>query len=49
MNLLHNLLVAVQIIARHDESLAAKYRQFKADQAAKVEAKNRALQEKLGS
>ncbi len=42
-------LLAVQIIARHDEGLAAKYRDFKADQAAKVEAKNRALQKKLGS
>ncbi len=40
-------LLAVQIIARHDEALAKRYRDFKSDQAAKVEAKNAALQEKL--
>jgi len=41
-------LLAVQIIARHDEKLAAAYRQFKTEQAEKVEARNRALKEKLG-
>lgn len=41
-------LLAVQIIARHDQKLAAAYRKFKADQATKVEARNRALQSKLG-
>jgi len=41
-------LLAVQIISRHDEKLAAAYRKFKAEQAEKVEAKNRALQDKLG-
>ncbi len=40
-------LLAVQIIARHDEKLAAAYRDFKADQAKRVEAKNAALQERL--
>lgn len=39
-------LLAVQIIARHDEKLATAYRRFKTEQAEKVEAKNRALQEK---
>jgi len=42
-------LLAVQIISRHDGELAAKYRRFKADQAAGVVARNKALQEKLGS
>ena len=42
-------LLAVQMIALHDEKLAAAYRQFKIDQAKKVEARNVALQEKLGS
>lgn len=41
-------LLAIQIIARHDERLAAAYRSFKADQAKAVELKNRALQEKIG-
>ncbi len=41
-------LLAVQIIARHDEKLAAAYRKFKTEQAEKVRAKNRALQDKLG-
>lgn len=40
-------LLAVQIIARHDEKLAAAYRKFKTDQAKTVEAKNKKLQEKL--
>jgi phosphoribosylaminoimidazole carboxylase PurE protein len=42
-------LLAVQIIARHDEKLAAAYRKFKADQAKKVADRNRKIQEKLGS
>lgn len=42
-------LLAVQIIARHDEKLAAAYRNFKSDQAKQVEAKNRALQERIRS
>ena len=42
-------LLAVQIIARHDETLAAAYRDFKMQQAQKVEARNRAIQEQLGS
>ena len=41
-------LLAIQIIARHDEGLAQKYRAFKADQASMVEKKNAALQKKLG-
>lgn len=40
-------LFAVQIIARHDEKLAAAYRAFKAEQAKAVTAKNAALQEKI--
>ena len=39
-------LLAVQIIARHNEKLADRYRSFKADQAKGVEAKNKALQER---
>ena len=42
-------LLAVQIIARHDEQLAAAYRTFKADQAKAVDTKNRALREKMGN
>lgn len=42
-------LLAVQILARSDDKLAAAYRDFKADQARKVEAKNRDLLERLGS
>ncbi len=42
-------LLAVQIIARHDEKLAAAYRKFKADQAGKVDARNKALKEKIDS
>ncbi len=42
-------LLAVQIIARHDEKLAGAYRKFKADQAKRVEANHRKIQEKLGS
>ena len=40
-------LLAIQILARKDEKLAASYRTFKADQAKKVEAKNKSLQEKI--
>ena len=40
-------LLAIQIIARHDEKLAAAYRKFKIDQAKAVEAKNKKLREKL--
>ena len=40
-------LLSVQIIARHDEKLAAAYRDFKSDQAKRVEAKNAALRERL--
>ena len=40
-------LLAVQILARNDEKLAAAYQSFKAEQAKKVEAKNKSLQEKL--
>lgn len=42
-------LLAVQIIARHDEKLAERYRSFKADQAQSVEAKNKALQKRIRS
>ena len=40
-------LLAIQIIARHDETLAAAYRRVKADQAKAVEAKTKKLQGKL--
>lgn len=40
-------LLAVQIIARHDEALAEAYRRFKSDQVNTVAAKNRALQERM--
>ena len=40
-------LLALQIIARHDEKLAAAYRRFKADQGTVVAARNERLQEKL--
>ncbi len=40
-------LLAVQIIARHDQKLAAAYRNFKADQAKRIEVKNEALQERI--
>ena len=40
-------LLAVQIIARHDDKLAAAFRDFKADQAKKVTDKNKALQERM--
>ena len=40
-------LLAVQILAKKDESLAAAYRAFKKDQADKVAAKNKALQSKI--
>ncbi len=41
-------LLATRILALRDDKLAAAYRDFKADQAKKVQASNRALQEKLG-
>ncbi len=40
-------LLAIQIIARHDEKLAAAYRKFKTDQANAVAARNKQIQEKL--
>ena len=40
-------LLAVQIIARHDEKLASAYRAFKSDQAQAVAAKNKGVQGKL--
>ncbi len=40
-------LLAVQIIARHDEKLAAAYRTFKTDQAKTVATKNRKLQDEI--
>lgn len=40
-------LLALQIIARHDDKLAAAYRAFKAEQAKAVTAKNVALQERI--
>jgi phosphoribosylcarboxyaminoimidazole (NCAIR) mutase len=40
-------LLAVQILALSDEKLAAAHRDFRADQASAVEAKNRSLQESL--
>ena len=42
-------LLALQIIARKDAKLATAVASFKAEQAKAVEAKNRALQERLGS
>jgi phosphoribosylaminoimidazole carboxylase PurE protein len=42
-------LLAIQIIARHDEKLAAAYRQFKSEQASAVAEKNRKLQSKFTS
>lgn len=42
-------LLAVQIIARHDDKLAVAYRDFKAKQATKVADRNRKVQEKLQS
>ena len=42
-------LLAVQIIARKDEKLAAAFAKFKADQAKDIEANNQALQKKIGS
>ena len=41
-------LLAVQLLGIKDEKLADAYATFKTDQAATVEAKNRALQQKLG-
>ena len=40
-------LLAVQIIARHDDKLATAYRDFKAEQAKKVEARNAKIQQEL--
>ena len=40
-------LLAVQIIARHDQRLAEVYRKFKADQAVAVKKKNAALQQTI--
>ena len=42
-------LLAVQVIARHDDALAKRFRAFKTDQAKKVEARNAALQQRIGS
>ena len=42
-------LLAIQILARNDEKLAAAYREFKSDQAKGVEKKNQALQKRIGS
>ena len=41
-------LLAIQLLGIKDEKLADAYAVFKIDQAATVEAKNRALQQKLG-
>ena len=43
----NSALLAIQIIARHDEKLAAAYRKFKTDQAKAVAIKNEKLQSKL--
>lgn len=40
-------LLAIQIIARHDEKLAAAYRDFKAEQAKKVESRNAKIQREI--
>ena len=40
-------LLAIRILARHDEKLAAAYRTFKADQAKATEAKNQSLIERM--
>ncbi len=40
-------LFAIQIIARHDEKLAAAYRDFKAEQAKKVESRNAKIQREI--
>lgn len=45
----NSALLAIQIIAGHDEKLAKRYADFKADQAKTVAEKNTALQAKLGS
>jgi len=42
-------LLAVQILARRDETLAAAFKDFKAKQAARVAEKNKTLQRKIGS
>ncbi len=43
----NSALLAIQIIARMDDRLATRYRDFKKEQAEKVEAKNEALQRKI--
>lgn len=40
-------LLAIQIIARHDDKLATNYRDFKAEQANKVDARNKSVQERM--
>ncbi len=40
-------LLAIQILARHDQRLAEAYRKFKSDQAAVVEKRNVALQQTI--
>ncbi len=40
-------LFAIQIIARHDDKLAAAYRNFKIEQAKKVETRNAKIQQEL--
>ncbi len=40
-------LLAIQILARHDDRLGEAYRVFKSEQARKVETKNDALQKKI--
>lgn len=42
-------LLAIQIIARHDEKIAAAYRDFKSAQAKIVETRNEALRDKMRS
>jgi len=42
-------LLAVQIIARHDDKLAAAYKKFKTEQADKVAMRNQKVQDKLNS
>lgn len=43
----NSALLAIQILARMDDRLAARYRDFKKEQAKKVEEKNEALQRKI--
>ncbi len=42
-------LLAIQILARKDEKLAAALKDFKHEQVKKVEARNKAVQDKIGS